>query len=420
MKKKRILWISVSLLGILLLTALGLGLYYVAILKNTLKDITTVEGVETVLAIYVRADDEAETVADTADYAYGVSRHETDWDETEALLQTLAEDWGHPAHVSEYADVFALADGIREGEIRALILNEAYKDSLAETEGYAWTEEGLRKLEAFAYQQENTEMQEEIPAEIPASFVLYISGIDTYGGLSARSRSDVNILMAVNTTDKKILMLATPRDFYVDFAASKGQKDKLTHAGIYGVSASMDALERLYTIKIPYYLRINFSGFIQVIDALGGVDVYSDYDFTVKNIRDYHKGYNHLTGLEALAFARERYSFANGDYQRAKNQMEVIRAVIDACTSPAFLKNYRSVMKAIGGSFETNMPEDQITALAKMQLSDNREWNMDTFTADGTSAYKPTYSMPGRNLYVILPNSESVQKAKALLNETMG
>lgn len=263
-------------------------------------------------------------------------------------------------------------------------------------------------------------MQEEIPAEIPASFVLYISGIDTYGGLSARSRSDVNILMAVNTTDKKILMLATPRDFYVDFAASKGQKDKLTHAGIYGVSASMDALERLYTIKIPYYLRINFSGFIQVIDALGGVDVYSDYDFTVKNIRDYHKGYNHLTGLEALAFARERYSFANGDYQRAKNQMEVIRAVIDACTSPAFLKNYRSVMKAIGGSFETNMPEDQITALAKMQLSDNREWNMDTFTADGTSAYKPTYSMPGRNLYVILPNSESVQKAKALLNETMG
>lgn len=421
MRKKRVLLITVSLLGLLLLTALGIGLYYLAIFKNTLKDITTVEGVETILAIYVRTDDEAQTVADTAEYVYGVSRHETDRDETEALLQTLEEGWGHPPNVSEYSDIFALADGIREGKIRALILNEAYKDSLAETEGYDWTGEGLRKLETFAFEQENTETEEvEIPAEIPASFILYISGIDTYGGLSARSRSDVNILMAVNTTNKKILMLATPRDFYVDFAASKGQKDKLTHAGIYGVSASMDALERLYAVEIPYYLRINFSGFIQVIDALGGVDVYSDYDFSVKNIKDYHKGYNHLTGLEALAFARERYSFASGDYQRAKNQMEVIRAVIDACTSPAILKNYRLVMQAIGGSFETNMPEGQITALVKMQLSDNREWTVETFTANGTSAYKPTYSMPGRNLYVILPSSESVQKAKALLDDTMG
>ena len=116
--------------------------------------------------------------------------------------------------------------------------------------------------------------------------MLYISGIDTYGGLSARSRSDVNILVAANTKTKEILMVATPRDFYVDFAVTKGQKDKLTHAGIYGVGASIDALQRLYSIDIPYYLRINFSGFIDVIDALGGVDVYSEYDFSVKDLKD--------------------------------------------------------------------------------------------------------------------------------------
>ena len=153
---------------------------------------------------------------------------------------------------------------------------------------------------------------------------MYLSGIDTYGGISARSRSDVNILAVVNTRTKNILLLSTPRDYYVDFEATGGAKDKLTHAGIYGVEQSMDALERLYDIDIDYYLRINFTGFVDIIDALGGVDVYSDYDFTVQNIKEYHKGYNHLDGLEALAFARERYSFADGDYQRARNQMEVI------------------------------------------------------------------------------------------------
>ena len=126
------------------------------------------------------------------------------------------------------------------------------------------------------------------------------------------------------------------------------------------VEASMDALERLYGIQIDYYLRINFSGFVDIIDALGGIDVNSEYEFTVEPIKTYHVGINHLTGLEALAFARERYSFADGDYQRAKNQMEVIRAVVAQCASSSLLKNYASVMNAVSGSFETNMPDDQI------------------------------------------------------------
>ena len=417
MKKKRVLWISLGLLAAILLTILAFVLYYLFILKNTLRDITTTESPEKILGVYVRQEDEAVSVADTAGYTYGVSWNEPDRNETEMLLNRLEELWGSPPDTVAFPDIFALTDGLRDGTIGALILNEAYKDTLAETEGYEWTKDGLRRLEVFAFEQEEEAHEKpEVPDTIPDTVILYISGIDTYGGLSARSRSDVNILVAANTRTKDILMVATPRDFYVDFAASKGQKDKLTHAGIYGVGASMDALERLYTIQIPYYLRINFSGFIDVIDALGGVDVYSDYDFSVKNIKDYHKGYNHLTGLEALAFARERYSFPQGDYQRAKNQMEVIKAVINACTSPAVLKNFRSVMNAIGGSFETNMPEGQILDLVKMQMADEKPWNITTYTTNGTSAYKPTYSMPGRNLYVILPNAASVEEAKALLS----
>ena len=417
MKKKRVLWISLGLLAAILLTILAFGLYYLLILKNTIKDITTAENPEMVLAVYVRQNDEAASVADTAGYPYGVSWNDTDREETETILDRLEALFGSPPAVTEFPDVFVLADGLRDEKIGALILNEAYKDTLAETEGYEWTGDGLRKLESFAFEQkEESQNKPEVPADIPETVMLYISGIDTYGGLAARSRSDVNILVSANTKTKEIRMVATPRDFYVEFAVTKGQKDKLTHAGIYGVGASIDALERLYAIDIPYYLRINFTGFIEVIDALGGVDVYSDYDFSVKNIKDYHKGYNRLTGLEALAFARERYSFPQGDYQRAKNQMEVIKAVIKACTSPAVLKNFRSVMNAVSGSFETNMPEDQISDLVKMQLADKKAWTITTFTTDGTGVYKPTYSMPGRNLFVILPNAESVEKAKSFLS----
>lgn len=420
MKKKRVLWITLGLLTVILLTILAFVLYYLMILRNTLKDITTVEGTEIVLAVYVRQEDKAVSVADTAGYIYGASWNDTDRDVTETLLNRLEELLGNPLAVTEFSDVFALVDSLREESIGALILNEAYKDTLAETEGFEWTQDGLRKLESFSFKQEE-EIHEkpEVPASVPETVMLYISGIDTYGGLSARSRSDVNILVAANTKTKEILMVATPRDFYVDFAVTKGQKDKLTHAGIYGVGASIDALQRLYSIDIPYYLRINFTGFIDVIDALGGVDVYSDYDFSVKDIKDYHKGYNRLTGLEALAFARERYSFPQGDYQRAKNQMEVIKAVIKACTSPSVLKNFRSVMKAVGSSFETNMPEEQIMDLVKMQLAEKQDWNIRTFTTEGTGAYKPTYSMPGRNLSVILPNAESVEKAKNLLSDIL-
>lgn len=254
-----------------------------------------------------------------------------------------------------------------------------------------------------------------VPDEIPETLVMYLSGIDTYGGISARSRSDVNILAIVNTKTKNILLLSTPRDAYVGFNATGGVPDKLTHAGIYGVEASMNALEGIYDLNIDYYLRLNFSGFIDIIDALGGIDVYSEYQFSVENIRTYDVGHNHVTGLEALAFARERYSFADGDAQRAKNQTEVIRAVLDAAVSPSMLINYSSVMNAISGSFETSMPEEQIAALVKMQLSDMAEWNITSYATTGTGKKAETYSMPGRSLSVVELSEASIDEAKLLI-----
>ncbi len=254
-----------------------------------------------------------------------------------------------------------------------------------------------------------------VPKNIPDSFVMYLSGIDTYGNVGKRSRSDVNILAIVNTETKKVLLLSTPRDAYVEYLATQGAKDKLTHAGIYGVEASMDALERLYDVGIDYYVKINFTGFIEVVDALGGIEVHSDYDFSVGTLKDYKKGYNKLNGIEALAFARERYSFPEGDYQRAKNQMEVIKAVVKKCASSSMLANYGSVMDALAGSFETNMPNAQIAALVRMQLSDHAQWEIISYTTEGTNMQAQTYSMPGQELDVIQLSEESIAMAQQLI-----
>lgn len=417
MKKKRALYITLSIIGVILTIISVVGIYYISVMKNTLQKVTTTEEPKAVFSVYVLSEDPAQRIEDTTGYRYGVYSSQEDQEHVSKAQSDLQQTLGKAPETSAYESVFSLIDALQQQEVRAVLLNEAYLASLMETTGYEWTESGLRKIVSYEYQDASQGEPITVPENIPDTFVMYISGIDTYGGISARSRSDVNILAVVNTQTKQILTLATPRDFYVDFSVTNGAKDKLTHAGIYGVDASIDALERLYDVSIDYYLRMNFSGFVEVIDALGGVDVYSDYDFTVKNIKEYHKGYNHLTGLEALAFARERYSFATGDYQRAKNQMEVIRAVITKCASPAILTNFGDVMNAISGSFETNMPEDQIMSLIKMQLLEQSTWEISSFTTQGTSAFAPTYSMPGRDLYVIIPDEPSVSEAKARIQE---
>lgn len=411
--KKKWPYLAIGLTAAVLIVVIGLIVYYLFIMKKTLQQITTPEKPQEVFSVYVLDEDSAVTLQDTRGYPYGISKGDQNLTSMEMTFVELEKALEEKPSVTAYENTFALVDGLRRQSSRAIVLNEAYRQSIAEAEGYEWTLSGIRKIESFVLKGQETEKDEiVVPDNIPEFFVAYISGIDTFGGIAARSRSDVNILLAVNLQSREIFMLATPRDYYVDFSVTGGAKDKLTHAGIYGVETSIDALERLYGVNVDYYLRLNFAGFVDIIDALGGIEVYSEYDFTVENIKDYHKGYNRLNGLEALAFARERYSFPNGDYQRAKNQMEVIKAVITKCASPAILKNYSGVMSAIAGSVETNMPEEQITTLVKMQLKDNRKWTFSSFTVGGVSSYQPAFSIPGRNLYVIIPDQDSVNQAK--------
>lgn len=247
------------------------------------------------------------------------------------------------------------------------------------------------------------------------AFVLYISGIDVWGSVTTQSRSDVNILAVVNTKTGKILLINTPRDYYVPIPVSAGACDKLTHAGLYGIDCSMGALESLYGVNIDYYLRMNFSGFEAIINAMGGIDVYSEYTFTVDPIKTYNAGMNHLTGLEALAFARERHAFADGDNQRGKNQMEIIKAMVAKVTTPEFLYSYNDTLNQISGMYQTDISNSTIYDLVRYQLTSGTSWQIDTYSVSGSGSYEPTYSVPSQNLYVMIPNQAQIETAKAMI-----
>lgn len=281
-------------------------------------------------------------------------------------------------------------------------------------------EMSVEQPEVVPVEEEKTEETAEAPQmQGDETFILYFSGIDVFGPVETKSRSDVNILAAVNRRTRKIQLVSTPRDSYVTIPGSGDAKDKLTHAGLYGIDCSIGALENLYGVDVNYYIRVNFSGYEDIIDKLGGIDVYSEYDFTVEPIKHYTQGMNHLSGIEALAFARERHAFAAGDYQRGKNQMEVVKALVNKMTSPEVLADFDNVMASFSDSFQTNMPQELISNLALMQLSDSREWQVETYYISGSSSKETTYSTPGTRVYVMHPDQTQVEVGAALLNDTL-
>ena len=250
-------------------------------------------------------------------------------------------------------------------------------------------------------------------------FNVYITGIDTYGELSSVSRSDVNIVMTVNPKTKQILLTSIPRDYYVELHGKKGSRDKLTHAGIYGTDMSIGTIEDLLGIDINYYVKINFSSFIDIINSIGGIEVYSKYTFTSIDGYNYTEGYNQMNGEEALSFARERKAFSEGDRQRGADQQAVIEAMIKKLSNKSILTKYDSLLKSIEGKFETNMSSSQITSLIKMQLNDMASWKVKSISLDGTNGKGVTYSGGSQELYVMIPDWNSVDEASSTIKAVL-
>ena len=248
-------------------------------------------------------------------------------------------------------------------------------------------------------------------------FNIYITGIDTYGEISSVSRSDVNIIATVNPKTKQVLLTSIPRDYYVQLHGTTGVKDKLTHAGIYGVDMSIATIEDLLDIEINYYVKVNFTSLIDIVNAIGGITVHSDYTFTSIDGVHFTEGNNNMNGEQALAFARERKAFQAGDIQRGKDQQAVIAALIKKICSKSIITKYDSLLNSLKGKFQTNMSSKKITSLLKMQLNDMATWNVSTYNLDGVNSNNYTYSGGNAKLFVFEPKLGSIDEAHNLIND---
>lgn len=430
-----------------LLMVFAVAAMYVTRTRTTITDIATPDVEVSEMGLFVAQTGTATTAAETAGSTVGILR-DLDRENTNAAIEEFSEDIGSTPETIEYDGLTELVDGLVSGETGAIILNTAYLDVIRDLEGYAALDSMIRQVETKNVE---TELQPAVtqttvtyggssegvvsPADSTDSsstqapvaenvnkdvIVVYISGIDNRGGIVAKSRSDVNIVAVANMKTKQMLLINTPRDYFVPLSISNGAPDKLTHAGIYGINCSMDTLSMLYNVSIPYYIKVNFQGFIDIINALGGIDVYSDYEFDSKNELGWHyvQGMNHMDGEAALTYARERFSFADGDRQRGKNQMAVIEGIMAKASSTELLTNYSAIMKSLEGSFETNISYDEIARIMQKQLNENGAWNLVSYSVNGTGGTEKPYSL-STPAYVMIPDQSTVDTAKALIQDVI-
>lgn len=426
-----------TVLALLMCAVLIYGSTALVRVTRTLNSITTIRTDAANVGVYVLAEDDAETVNELAGEVFGIMA-EIDQSSTEGAIAQFEQELETDLTTVEYEGLVEVVDALLDGECRAIVLNSAFLEVLEEVSGYTDIMDRIREVTLVSVvsetevttARESVEIttvedaisiltQEEESVWLTSSedvFTVYISGIDSRSGLVARSRSDTNILAMVNTATHQVLLLSTPRDYYVPLSISGGAKDKLTHAGIYGVSVSMETLEMLYEVDVDYYIRVSFEGLEEVVDALGGVNVYSAYSFqsSVIGSKYFYKGYNYMNGKEALAFARERYAFASGDRQRGKNQLELIKAIIDKALSPEILVNYASLLTAAENSLDSSVPYDLIASLVSDQLSSGADWEIISYSVDGTGSYEKTYSLSASS-YVMIPDESTVDTAKNLM-----
>ena len=416
-------FIGGTVLAVIMIAILAFGGFYINKTRSAISNISGETTEVTQMAVYVKSDDAADSVEATAGYTYGILSS-LDRENTDGAVAHLNSEFGTEVQTKEYAGLTELADGILNGEVNAMLLNSGYLSVYEDMDGYTDFSTKIKEVGTVDVESTIQSAEESAPIEPITTanggkvYTIYLSGIDTRGEMTAKSRSDVNIIATVNTDTHEILLVSTPRDYFVPLSISGGAPDKLTHAGIYGIDVCMDTLGMLYDIDINYYFRINFGGFVKVIDALGGITVNSDYDFDSKNILGYHfnKGENYLNGEQALIFARERYAFQEGDRQRGKNQMEVIRGVVKKALSPEILTSYSSILSSLDGCFGTNITYEEIAQILQQQLTNGGDWTIVSYSVNGTGATEKPYSM-SQKAYVMVPDYNTVDKAKSLMEK---
>ena len=368
------------------------------------------------MSVVVPADS---SISDVTELSSIQAPTNADGSNIDALISQIKSDKGVDLATETVDSYQAAYENLINGSSQAMVLNSAYS-SLLEL-SYDDYESNLKTIYTYKIKKSASSEAKSSDANV---FNIYISGIDTYGSISTVSRSDVNIILTVNMNTHKILITTTPRDSYVQIPdGGADQYDKLTHAGIYGVETSEKTLENLYGIDIDYYARINFTSFVSLIDAIGGVTVYNDQAFT-----SLHGNYNFevgnvnlSSGEEALGFVRERYSLDNGDYDRGNNQIKVIQAIVNKLTSLSSISNYSTIISTLQDSVQTDMSLDTMMSLANDQLDSGKKFTITSqeVTGTGSTGELTSYAMPTASLYMIQLDDSSVASASQAIKDVM-
>lgn len=426
--RKHVHWAG-KIISFIVILVMIFGSVYAAKTMYTLGSVTKVKTYQTdKIVIAVLADDSAQSLADAADYKFGIMAG-NDRSKVDLAITQMNSNLDSEIDTVEYNSYSEQVEALYTGKIDAMIYNQAL-DELIEEKNPGFLEK-IRIIDNFKVETEV--LMEDVP-DLPITkepFIVFLSGMDVYGDLEQTSRSDVNIMACVNPTTKQVLLVSVPRDAYVEIPGiTYGEKDKLTHAGMYGIQYSIAAMEEIFDLDISYYVRINFTSLIMMVDALGGIDVESDYAFSTYykqynadtdtwTYYEYKKGMNHLDGIYALAFARERMNAAGGDYQRAKNQQKVIAALLEKIKSPAFLTGYTGLLSSLEGKMDTNFTSQQLASLVKMQLNDGADWNIISSSVYGISSEEYCASYAGSPLAVEVLDDDSIDAVKEVIDKLM-
>ena len=410
-KTKKIILIVV---GVVLLVLAGVALRYLLAYNGFLDKITNWGPEKKQYSVIVTNDSVAKEYSDLKNKGVGFLKSDTTAVKAEQYLQTQVK-----VDAGFYDDVEILSDILKNGIVEAVVL-ETNRFEMLEEENLA---KDMRVIETFEIELDETEVEASDKEVTKEPFILYISGSDSRTGIRTTARSDVNILAVVNPEKGKILLVSIPRDTYVQLHDTTGIRDKLTHAGVYGINMSKATIEDFLGIKIDHTLKVSFETVVKVVDELGGVEINSDQAMSLRaegkdKICEYIVGKQEVDGDCALRFARERKAYETGDRHRGENQQQVITAIIGKLSgSRDYLLKIPTILDIAGDSFETTLERDDIAEYIRMQLLKEIDWKVESVAVDGTGTYEPTYSM-GANLplYVMIPSPESVTSVTNKIN----
>lgn len=368
-----------------------------------------------VISVVVTKDNPAEELKDVAEGTFAIPE-KIDEEHTKLTLEDIEKQLKHSVKTKSYVSISEEATALLDEETDAMILNEAYRSLLDEDHPKFDTE--TKVIYTFKIEKEVKKIGSQVDVNRDP-YNIYISGIDTYGPIATKSRSDVNMIATINPQTHEILLTSIPRDYYVAQTCQGNQYDKLTHTGIFGVDCTVESIENFLGISINYYGRVNFSSLENIVDAIGGIDVYNEIGFySGVDGELIPAGYLHMYGSTALKFARERHAYADGDRQRGRNQMIVLEAILDQAMSPAIITGYSGIMDAMSENFQTNMTKAEMTSIIRRQIDEGGDW---TITQQSVNGAGSTEWCPanGTYSYVMIPDdatvSAAIQKIQAVM-----